>query len=124
MRVLHLTRRDSVHAECRRLVEAGEPDAPFEVHYDGRHCLTYPSLHRAALRTVVEEPACRAVDWKPHPQAVVGPRMLALLAGRMARKAGRASQPPHNHRSGQPAHSRDQRQGGAGEGAPHAGRAG
>ncbi|MFH5927417.1 hypothetical protein [Roseomonas xinghualingensis] len=84
-----LTRAQDAHSFFRQLVEAGLPDQPVELHYDGKHCLSFRSLHRAALLTTGEEPRCRHVRWTPHPNATVGPRVAALLAARAERDARR-----------------------------------
>ena len=79
-----LARADDPHAYFRSLVEAGLPDQPVDLFHDGKHCLTFRSLHRASLLSVSEEPRCRFVRWQPHPNAVVGPRVAELLAKRAA----------------------------------------
>ncbi len=75
-----------IGALCREAVERGDPDQPVEVWLDGKHCLNIRSLHSFALRSIVEEPGLRIVDWKPHPKAVIGPRVRALLTDRILRK--------------------------------------
>ncbi|WP_424140275.1 hypothetical protein [Roseomonas chloroacetimidivorans] len=79
-----LPRSRDAHAYFRTLVEAGLPDQPVELHHDGKHCLTYRSLHRAALLTVSEEPRCRFTPWSPYPGTQAGPRIQALLDARAA----------------------------------------
>jgi hypothetical protein len=77
--ILDLDRRDDLGATLRDLIEAGAPDQPVTVRYDGMPCLEIKSLHRAALLTVIENPSPRHVDYWPHPRAITGPIVAALL---------------------------------------------
>lgn len=81
---LDATRRGfpGIGAMCREAVERGAPDQPAVVYLDGRHALNVRSIHRAALTSVTEQPSVRHVAWSPHPHAVVGPRVRALLTER------------------------------------------
>lgn len=81
---IDLPRRKSpgVAAVCRDLVEAGEPDQTVAVWIDGQHCLNIRSLHAFALTAIAEDPSVRLVPYTPHPRAVIGPRVAALLEAR------------------------------------------
>lgn len=80
--ILDLDRRDDLGATLRDLIEAGAPDQPVTVRYDGTPCLEIRSLHRAALLAVTENPSPRHVDYTPHPRAKTGPIVAALLEAR------------------------------------------
>lgn len=87
---LDLSRAACPFAAMRAAVEAGESDQPVEVWHDGKRCLTVASLHKGACLTVQEEPRLRFAPYTPHPRAVIGPRVAALLkADRMRRAAMR-----------------------------------
>jgi len=85
--VLNLTYKDDLFATLRAMVEAGEPDAPVQVLYNGKHTSNVRSLYGGALLTCVEEPRVRMVPWTPHPKTTVGPRMQSLLDARAWWKA-------------------------------------
>lgn len=65
---------------CRRLVREGTADGAAELWRGERRVWCIPRLYRAASLTVREEPRLSIVRWKPHPRAVVHPR-LALVVG-------------------------------------------
>ena len=92
--VLDVPSHEDLFAALRDLVEGGEPDRPLVVTRDGHTSVRVGSLHAACLLTVAETPAVRFIHWRPHPYAVVGPRIAALLAKRdaaiAARKAAKA----------------------------------
>lgn len=71
-----------IGALCREAVENGAEDQSAVVYLDGRHALNIRSIFRAALTSVTEQPTVRHVAWSPHPHAVVGPRVRALLMAR------------------------------------------
>lgn len=96
--VLHIRRADCVFERLRAEVEAGKPDSPVHVYYDGELSLLIKSLYRSALRTVQEGVSSgpRIVSWAPHPMGKPpGPRVQALLD---AREASQGESPP-SHQS-------------------------
>lgn len=74
----------TAHDAARRLVVEGAENGPCRFWIEGRHVMSHASLYRCAATTVREEPTLATVRWRPHPHAVVSPRLLAVVVAQHA----------------------------------------
>lgn len=81
---IHLAPGEDFYDAARRVVVEGAENAPAAFWRDGRCVATHGSLFRAAATTISEEPALRVIRWRPHPKAVVPPRLLEVVAAEHA----------------------------------------